>query len=280
MDVFLYSDYRDYLRDVYKWRKKALHPYSYSRFSESMGLGDRTFIQHILAGKRELPFAALEHVIGGLELNGEAAEHFRNLHGFAVSKNAADKDAYWRKIRTRLILVENQADLASERAEILEYWYGTPVKELLCSGITDSKELQKKMRHPLSVSEIEFVIQRLVQLGFVGRSSERSCFRDLDPEIAVPTTGPFAAIVRQFQKEMCLRSAEVMELSEKEEREFQTLTFSLSQKAFEQARDLIRQSRDALLHIYSEDQDVKEKVYQVNLTAFPLADLPLKRGLK
>lgn len=276
-DIFLFSDYRAYLRAVYQDRKKVLRPYSYARFSESLGLGDRTFIQHILSGNRDLPLAALAKVCEGLGLDSIQSEHMGHMLGFAIAKNAVDKDYYWRKLRSKMVITENQADLNSQRSEILESWYAIPVKELLCAGVVNAREIQKSFRSALSLDEIEHVIQRLLQLGFVERDGTGQ-FIDLDPEISVPVTDAFAGIVRQFQHEMMKRSAEVLMDSTPDEREFQTLSMPLSAKAFAEARALLRQSRDELIRIYQNDQseESKFKIFQCNLTLFPLADLPPK----
>jgi uncharacterized protein (TIGR02147 family) len=277
IDLFIHLDYRSYLRAIYQYKKANLPRFSFAKMSQELGFKDRTFIQHILSGAKELPKSSTSLVIAGLNLNDEQAQYFTHLVDFAHATESLEKEALWKSIRAKSLNARNEVDMASQRVELLEEWYGFPIKDLLCLGVTEVKDIQQSLCSAVSADDIQKTIQKLISLEFV-ELSEEGIFYDLEPALSTPTQEEFAQAVRHFQGEMQLKAKEALHYAKPHEREFQTLSMSLSSVAFDQIVQVIRETRDTLISIYENDQDPKSAIYQCNLTIFPIAHLPQPRS--
>lgn len=268
-DLFQYIDYRSYLRAVFQERK-ALGRYSYSQFATELGFQERTFVQHMLAGKRDLSEQSLPRVLEGLGLHTEERHYFRLLHTFATEKDAKAKQNLWEQIRQQVHEFQNETPAASQRLELMGQWHSFAIKELLCMGVTEALDIRRALCQPLSLEQIRESIAELIRLEFV-QMDEMGTFVDLEPEISAPTQTEQAAIIHQFQAQMQEMAFQALEYAQAKDREYQTLSLSLSPSAFFEVKQALRQCRDQIIQIYNNDSNPKNGVYQVNLNTFPLA---------
>lgn len=268
MEIYQFYDYKQCLAEFYQGLKSQ-GKYSYARMSFDLGLRDRSFIQHILKGERELPEANLPYVYQWMKLDPEASEYFHLLWDFATTKSIARKEELWQKIRHAQPLQTAKA-LSSQRVEIFDHWYGFPIKDLLCLGIHTPLELRKALKFNISLEEIHQCIQQLIRLGFVQQKDDQ--FIDLSPEISAPTQTEFALRIRHYQTQ-CLDIAKSSLLTSSDSREIQTLAFALSPGASMEAQQILRRARDELILLYQNDSEPKSQIFQSILTLFPTAEL-------
>lgn len=267
--LFEHLDYRTFLKAIYLERK-AKGRYTYELFAQSLGLKERTFLQHVLAGKRELQHRHIDGIANSLGMNRDEQEYFEIMVNFSLSPNAHSKQELWEILKHKSRSSLNQVPMESQRLDLTQDWYAFPIKELLCLGITEELQIRKALCQSVSLEEIRNCVNKLIQLGFV-QQNEQGAFIDLEPEISAPTETENAHVIQKFQSEMLHFAARNLHTFPKHARENQTISMPLSQSSFEKTRQAIRQCRDQLIQIYMEDTQPKNGVYQLQLNMFPLA---------
>jgi uncharacterized protein (TIGR02147 family) len=281
MDIFQHIDYRSPLRIAYEQRK-AQGRYSFAEMARDLGIKDRAYIQHILSGNKELPAYALDQTILWLELHEpEEIAFFHKLWTFAQTKDPILKDELWKELRSQSRAQRNEADLACQRTEIFDHWWSFPIKDLLCLGFVEPKTIQKALKVRIPLDEIHRTIARLIQLGFIAQQGDGT-FRDLSPAISAPTHEEFSQIIRSYQLELFdLAKWSLTEIAPKD-RETQTLGMALSNEAFAEAQNILRETRDRLLQVFEKDQQNQSthvsNFHQIVLSAFPIAHLDPEQG--
>src|SRR5579885_1444837 len=102
IDLFHYTDYRQFLRDWYLAAKKGRGSLSFRTFSKRAGLKSTNFLKLVMDGERNLTEVSLVKFMSALKLNKEQQEFFRNLVFFNQSKSNEEKDLYYQRlIRSR-----------------------------------------------------------------------------------------------------------------------------------------------------------------------------------
>lgn len=272
IDLFQFVDYRNYLRAVFQDRKSK-GKYSYAQFAEELGFQERSFVQHLLACKRELSESSLDRVLTALALSAKEQSYFRLLHQFSTSKDAQNKQQTWQIIRQQAKEIRNEVPTACQRLDLMDQWYAFAIKELLCAGVVEDIEIRKALSKSVSLETIRQTIAELIRLEFVAQSPDGK-FRDLEPEISAPTQEEYASVIHNFQAQMQQMAVEALSFALAENREYQSLSLSLSEDGFFKVRQALRQCRDQIIEIYGSDTPSKKGVFHVNLTLFPMALLP------
>jgi uncharacterized protein (TIGR02147 family) len=77
IDVFRYLDYRAFLADFYKAKKRR--GFSYRAFSRTAGLGAPNYLKLVIGGERNLTKAMATRFAGACRLQGDAAAYFERL---------------------------------------------------------------------------------------------------------------------------------------------------------------------------------------------------------
>jgi len=53
-NIYDYVNYRDFLRDFYREKKTENPSFSYQQFARSAGFGSKSFLPHVIEGKKNL----------------------------------------------------------------------------------------------------------------------------------------------------------------------------------------------------------------------------------
>ncbi len=78
-NIFQFLDYREFLRQYLRYKKDILPGFSLGVFSKRCGFGSKSFLQFVLANKRNISMASCDRLIRALKLTHEEAIYFRLL---------------------------------------------------------------------------------------------------------------------------------------------------------------------------------------------------------
>ncbi|MDB5051557.1 MAG: hypothetical protein JWO30_4628 [Fibrobacteres bacterium] len=138
--IFDYMNYRDFLRDYYLWRKKATPSFSYMLFARTVGFASKSFLPHVIEGKKDLAQESVFQIGQGLELDLKAMSYFEDLVAFNQSKDP--------KKRSHFIL--------SSQMKLFSNWYHSTIREL--ATVYDFKEdysaLAKMVQPRISTAQV------------------------------------------------------------------------------------------------------------------------------
>lgn len=271
-----YSDYREFLKDYYKERKKQFKYFSYRYFCKKAGLTSPSLLKEVMEGKRGLTLSSIKSFVQGLGLTEMDGRYFTALVLFTQAKNPKEKQEYLdtlrqynRKTREKVVPLDWYAYYSK--------WYHPVIRELAC--LADWKEnydlLAKSVTPPLSVKEAKESVQFLLKIGMITRSREGR-YHQAHP---AQTTGPevVSIAVRELNRQMAELGERAIRLIPPSLRDSSSMTLGFSQKNYQKAKQEIREFKDRLKSLAHDDTEA-DKVYNLNVHLFPVSDDPKKPG--
>lgn len=275
-----YLDYRKLLEDFYHFRrdqtKNDLRPYSYAMFSAAANIKSPNYLRMIIEGKRNL----------SVDMIGK----------FAKAMGFAKGDA----LDFKLLVIYNQSTDPAERSLLLKELSEYRVAQKIKSGELDPKafekvpgwiawvlysmidqdgvrfqidELRDLLRKKAAPDEIQAAMKSLIESGQVEQDDVTGGLRKARHLIESPEDIP-VALVRKLQSQLMYLGMESLFQDSPIDREFGTLTLSLTQAEFEELKFKLRQLRKSV----QKDNSVKrvttkgDRVYQMNLQLFPVTN--------
>jgi uncharacterized protein (TIGR02147 family) len=107
INLYQYTDYREYLIAYFNGRKKTDSKFSHRYLSRRLGLSSPNFIMMVMQGKRNLTRPLAFKISEEFKHNSKEAEYFESLIGFAQGETTSEKDRYF----TRLMALRKPTDV-------------------------------------------------------------------------------------------------------------------------------------------------------------------------
>lgn len=265
--IHAYLDFREFLRDKYKARKREHPSFSYRYIGGKVGLDSGT-LTRILKGERNLDpemAARLARVFG---LDESEQDFFEALVLYGQARSHAEKNHFLEKIfRMRGV----KADALEERQyEYFREWYNVALRELLNFHAFDGdyKSLARMLRPAIRPVEAKRALQLLLDLGLVENGADGK--PRLTQKLVTSGDGIRAVLVKNLHLSMAELALRALADVDPKERDFSGLTVSVSERGFDKLRVKLKQFRQEILEIANQDADV-DRVYRVNLQLFPVS---------
>lgn len=265
--VFDYLDYREMLRDRLAARRESNPAFSLRYVAGKTGLS-ASLLTRVLKGQRNLNPAAAVHLAKVFGFQDAERDFLETLILFGQAKSHAEKNHFLDKIlRIRATKVRT---LGEDKAEYFRTWYYSALRELLnfYPFIDDHAKLAKMLRPAIKVEEARKAMKFLLESGMVERQPDGT-FRLTE---AIVSSGekiraPLVNNLHISMAELAIRAIQEMQPAE---RDFSSLTLSLSPHTLEAVKARIRKFRKEILEMARQDEKVNG-VYQVNFQVFPLS---------
>jgi uncharacterized protein (TIGR02147 family) len=268
IDVFRYLDYRAFLADFYKAKKRR--GFSYRAFSRATGLGAPNYLKLVIAGERNLTPAMAERFASSCGLAGEPAAYFQHLVEFNQAKTATERNrSYERLAGFRRYRQVQKLELA--HAAYHSTWY-LPVIRELCSSPAfreDPEWLASVLRPAIKPNEAKHALELLLELGLLERDADGR----LQQSSPVVSTGAQTRHmnIRNYHVEMLRRATDAIESVPAKERDISSLTLCLAPDGLERFKQRIADFQRELIELAEQETDRSQAV-QVNFQLFPLSD--------
>ena len=277
-----YDDFRRFLKDWYAEQKRNNPRYSQRTFARKAGLTSTGFFSEVIAGKRQLTQAAVLRFSKALKLNAQDQAAFESLVAFNQAKTMEERNHHYGKL---MGMHGAKVDIVgSERYEFYRHWRNAAVRELInCRPVRaarreDFAALGQSLEPPLSANQARQAVELLLRLGFVVREADGR-LRQSAPLIStgdLSAAPPTALDVDNFQMAMLDLARRALDKRPRAERDFSTLTLSLSAEGEAAAKAEIAALRKRLLALAERDEGA-DRVRQFNFQSFPLTRTPDSR---
>lgn len=274
-----YMDYRVYLAEFYHFKKMqtrlSIRPYSYAIFSAAADIKSPNYLKMIIEGKRNLSPDMVAKFARACGLNKAQGEEFRLLVFFNQSEDPADRN-YALKLLSEYRMEQKikHGELDRKVLEKVPNWIGWIIYALADqAGVTfQISQLKEILRNKASESEIVAALDGLLKSGELSKDPETGAIAKGKPTEA-PDEIP-SALVRKLQMQLMYLGLESLYQDQPNEREFGSLTLSLTEKEFEELKFKLRQMRKSLNKDNSIARlaDKGQRVYQLNLQLFPVSN--------
>lgn len=273
-----YMNYRQFLGDFYKFKRKAtkgaLRPYTYAVFSAAANIKSPNYLKMIIEGKRNLSDDMIGKFGKALGFMKEQTEEFRLLVYFTQAMDPAERNMYLKKLSEHRVAGKlKSGEIDRKTWEKVPNWVTWIIYAMVDQdGVKfDTLTLKKLLRGKASEDEIENALNTLLTSGDLRRDEKTGEIRKARSLTESPEDIP-VALVRKLQSQLMYLGLESLYQDQPTDREFGTLTMSLTKSEFEEIKFKLRQMRKALHkdNSISRMKEKGERVYQLNIQLFPV----------
>ncbi len=266
--IWDFLDYRHYLKSYYEFRKRnSKGRFSYRLFSIKTGVDSPNYLKLIVDGARNLTPPHARRVAKYCALTESEKKYFLSLVRWNQNAEKEDADALWMEVLRTRSINENKS-LSNAQLSILTQWYTVAIFELLQlkKEPVTIEEIASRLRWNVSIKEIEHSLECLLKTKVIKKSTRG--YRVVQSVLTTTDDIPSAS-VRQYHKQVIRKSIEAIDEVELSEREFVSITFSLSKSDMPKFKERIRELRNLIVS-ESEANQNREEIYQLNVQLFPL----------
>ena len=266
-EIFEYSDYRKYLKDLLEDRKRVNRLFSHRAVLQKMGITSTGFLANVISGRKNLTPAQVQKLAQIMKLKAAEARYFECLVLFNQAKSLEDKNNQMRR------LVANQKvetkTLARKQLNLFSKWHYVVMRELLYfHKLKDDFRAAARMLIPsITAEEAERAVKELEDLEVLSKDAEGYY---LQKDSAISTGNEIRSLqVANFQVETMDLAKAALDRFPLAERDISCMTMTLSQGSFDQVKTEIQAFRKRISAIAVADEKV-DQVFQCNIQFFPV----------
>ncbi len=252
ISVFMYFDYRDYIRAVLEtMQSKGL---SLRAIQENAGVSGSAFFSRILDGSRPLSIANAKNIAKSWGLSVDESDYFLDLVRFGNEKNVDVREELLRKL---LAVRANNQEFALQDSSLKFFskWYYPVLRDLLplLPPNTPAEKIGRMFTPVLRAPQVESGIRYLMESGFV-TLDENGVYRVEQPIVSTPPRVR-STILRKYHLKNLEVNSEVYDLFTSDDRSVTSVTCSLSKESFEKVREEIAKLREKILALSREEKN-------------------------
>lgn len=270
--VYEYVDYRRFLADHYKARKRLDKKFSFRFFARRAGLSSSNFLKLVMDGKRNLGATTIDKFVTALRLEPDEATFFADLVAFDQAETVVERNRAFDRVAA------NRRFRRARRLEgplfrYLTRWYYPAVREL--AGRADFKEdpawVAKQLTPAITVQQARSALKTLQELGLLVADESGRLVRG---ETSLTTGHEVRSVViPAYHRQMIERAADALERVVPDERDMSALTVCIKAATLADLKERIHRFREEMLERCDREEE-PEQVYQLCIQLFPLSKPP------
>lgn len=271
VSVYDYEDYHVYLKDWMEAKRKRKGSFSFQVLANRAGMKSRSFLRLVSLGQKDLLHATALKVSGAMDHDARETEFFLALVGYNNAVDPKERSVYLDKMATFRKPARSEI-LSAQQYEFFSKWFIIPIWELVATipfG-DDFRLLADRMEPSITVEEARHAVKVLLDLGLIEPKGDRYAQRS---ENLHTRDEIVSKAIKGYQADTLALARRALGEMPPELRQINTLTLGLDEVRWEKAKDAIKEFRQRLIDLTAE-VPVVDRVYQVNLQAFPLTKQP------
>lgn len=255
---FFPNDARNYLREELHLRQSRRPQYSMRAFARDLEISP-SFLCEFLAGRQGLSKERAVWITQKINLAPAQREHFWDLIEAKFARTEQAKKVA--RVRVLQRTKNDKSRLSLDRFHLIADWYHFALLEIITLPESNySHEELSQILH-ISVENVDSGIKRLLSLGLIEEAPTGSKNRYLAKDELTSTEEDGANHAVQIAHQQLLRMhAEAVERKSIKERESLSVTFSLSQSDWEDARTELKQAIVGVLSKFGASKKPKDQV--------------------
>lgn len=265
--VYDFMDFRAFLKAFYEEKNQQDKKYSHRYFASKAGVNSSGFFASVLSGKRNLTSTMTLRFSKALGLSPKEEEFFEVLVSFNQARTYPEKEHFYEKLLS--LQPVKISVLGKFQHEFYSKWYYSAIRELLNFYYfkDDYSALAKRLRPSIRPEQAKRAITVLEKLGLIKKNG-KGTYKQTTAIISSGNEEKSVNITR-FQLETSELAKQAVVQAGDDTRDFSTLTLTLSDDSYKQARLEIAGLRRRLLAIAERDKKVNS-VYHLNFQLFPM----------
>lgn len=276
VDIFQYTDYRAWLKDVFQSLKERDPKFSHRFILQRLQVKSSGWLADMLGGRRMLSRTHLLGLSRVLGLSPREELYLETLVDYNQAKTLLEKNRAYEKLLTFHEIPKDIID--ADRFEYFSKWYYSAVREyLLIEPFRgDFNRLARRLRPAILPEQARESIDLLEKLGFIKRFASGE-YRPASEHVKKQSA--FSPVhYYQYLKAQMELGIGAMERIPREERDISAVAVTLSSDSFQAIREEIKALRQKMIQI-SESENKKfwngiqgdtRRVYQGVFELFPV----------
>lgn len=279
VEVYRFDDYRAYLRAWQDERRGRTQRFLAEQLGCSTALVS-SFVNPTAKHPRQIPDALMDPLCALLGLDAHRAAYFRDLVARDHARTPAEREAaYERTLAAREY--HGALTLSDDDYRFFSRWYYMATLELAdCRDFSDDPAvLARRLRPQIPVeqaAEALEVLKRtklLVQDADGWRPNARLVVDDQDIHRKLREQA-----TKTFHRWLLARGNEVMDTVPREDKVLNGITFAIDRDKVPEVRRRIEEFLRQMLHFAASDEVPRDRVMQIALQMYPLADVADQPG--
>jgi uncharacterized protein (TIGR02147 family) len=274
VNIYTYSNYREYLKDFYSLKKQEKDGFTYARFSEAAKLGSPNYFKLIADGEKNLTSANIIKFTAALKLSDLESDYFEALVNFNQAKDFMEKEYYQKRLeRIKGMTSGNfssQRNLEEAEFESISNWTYHAV--MILTNLADFRESPKwiaaKLYGLVTEDEAASILDRLMTLGLLKYDENGKIVQSFQQLKTNPELKKIGA--RLFYEGMFKRAIESFRLNRPEERELGAYMVGISEDQLPEIRRRVREFL-AEINTLALENPKPERVYSFMFAGIPLS---------
>ena len=271
VNIFAYSDFREYARDYYEARHKADRKFSHRFIAQKLGDKSPSFLQKVIENTRRLNPHQIETLIRLFMLEDFEAKYFRVLYLYSTAPSRLERELYLEQ----LISLNHtpRRELAHDLYEYYRHWYNPAIRSILSVADIgdDMRLLASTVRPHITSQQAKESIALLNKLGLI-KKDDAGFWKPANEGLFVKDTFHQEAIQSYRHQCLDLASEAIEQGRNNPDYHFSTGTMSISEDAHRRILDKLDKFRAEVRSIVRKDPLTATKVIQLQIQAFPLME--------
>lgn len=269
-NLFIYDNYRNYLKDWFSWMKETKSGFSYRAFSMWSGFKSPNHLLLVINNQRNIALASLGKYFEVLKLNQSERKYFELLVKFNQAPDMASKTSYFKELS--VYWLRRGHLLEAEQLTYLSNWYYTAIREMV--NLKDFKEngawIAKKLGGLITSAQAKKAIQILIDLKMLRRNENNKLVQTSN----YVTTGNEVASISAYlyHRQMIKLAYDSLKEKASSIRNITALTFTIKKSDYDMVLSEINDFRKRVISALQNrsTQDEDDDLYQLNIHFFPI----------
>lgn len=271
LNIFDYSNYRDFLRDYYKHSKESNPNFSYRYFSQKAGCSSPNFLHLVIGGNRNLGKDYVPRFSSAMGLGKREQQFFDALVSFNQAKTPEAKRYYLELIhnlkRTRV-----GEPLEDGQYEFLSIWYYPVIREMVSLPHFEESAtwIRARLSGKVTPGQINDAIASMLRLGLLKRNETGKLVQS-DANLATDDEISHSASY-SFHSQMLALAREILGSTPQDKREVSGITMAISQRQFNEIKSKVQEFENSVMQYLRDNPDVPDQVYHLGMNLLPITN--------
>ncbi len=268
-NLYDYKDFRQYLKDLYAFKKSITPSFSTRIFAQKAGFGSHSYLKMVIDGKRNLSLKSLKKVAKALGLDRKESSFFAALALYNQASTEKDKDYYFDKL-IELKPLKKFFKVEKDRFAYFTNKYLVIIRELVAlPHFKDDPEwISESLGCHISTDDVKKCIEILLRLDLLARDKEGKLVQAMGT-LESPVDAESWEIFN-YHRSIISCVKDVMVVVPHENREVISVTIPMSKNALPEIKEIMRKCRDDVVNCINKKDKNFEDVYQVNMQMVPV----------
>lgn len=270
MNIYEFTDYRQFLRQFYEEKKSLNRCFSFRVMGLKLNV-DPGFLVKVMSGQYHLRAKNFPKLFELCQFDAKEREYFETLVLFTKAKEEREIKLLFEKLQG--IKGVNSFQLLDYQYEYYQHWYHAAIRAL-CNFIDfkggECKKIGSALSPQITTKEAKESIALLLRLNLIEKNSDGY----LRPSKQQITTAPEirTIAIRHFQRTTMALAIEALERHRPEHRDISSVTISIDQTTEERIKEKIQECRESIITLAKEAPS-EDRVCQFNIQLYPLTQV-------